>query len=252
MVIVVKKVLKVLFGIFELILIIFVVFMTTCLLCRNKYNNTQFGDYTLLVVTEKNEKALSDFKLGDLVIMKQVKVDEVNIGDNLYYYVAKNKKYFLRKGGVIQKEGDIEGAAYKFDEEVPTLVADEKIVGEYSGTTYNGLGKIFSFLTSQVGFLIFVILPIMTIFIYHIYSLVILIKENKQQMARLKQEIEQEEKEQSKEESKPVQNIKPTEPLPVIEPMPSLDEIRRSELIKPVEPIKEIKPIIIEEDEELL
>lgn len=245
MVIVVKKVLKILFGILELAVIIFVVFMTTCLLCRNKYNNTQFGDYTLLVVTEKNKAALSDFNLGDLVIMKQVKVDDVNIGDKLYYYVAKNKKYFLRQGNVIQKEGDIEGAAYKFDEEVPTLVADEKIVGKYSGTSYNNVGKIFAFLCSQVGFLIFVILPIMVIFIYHIYSLIIMISENKKQMQRLKVEIAEE-----NQPIKDIKEVKPIEPLPVIEPMPSLEEIRQSELIEQIQPIKEIEPIA--EDDEIL
>lgn len=243
MVIVVRKILKYLCKVLEFVVILFVIFMTTCLLCRNQYGNTQFGDYSLLVVTKKNKEVLSDFNTGDLVVIKQVEYDDVNIGDKLYYYVAKNKKYHLRQGEVIDKEGDYEASAYKFNEEVPTLVAEEKIVGSLTDISYHGLGNVLSFLTSRFGFLIFVILPMMLIFIYHVYSLVILIGESKKQLASLSTLID-EEKAKNKEVDK---NTSPTldnvTPLPSVEPMPSLDEIRQNlskDKIKPIEEDDEI------------
>ena len=56
-------------------------------------------------------------------------------------------------------------------------VAEERVLGMYKGQSYEKIGGILAFLETTVGFLIFVLLPILVIFMYQLYNLVMLIKE---------------------------------------------------------------------------
>ena len=174
-----KRILKVLFSIFEVILILYVIAITTCLLCRNHYGSTQFGDYSLIIVNEDNEEDLSNFQKGDLVIIEDADYDDVSVGDVLYYYDSVDEEYVIKTGTVSDKTGDKKQGLYYF-QGVEQSISEKRVIGTYDGMSYHTVGAVLGFLQSRIGFLLCVILPIMVLFIYQIYSLIIMVKEDKE------------------------------------------------------------------------
>ena len=54
-----KKILKWVWEFLEIIIIAYVILITSCILCRNKYNYTEFFEkYTLVTVDVDNQKLL--------------------------------------------------------------------------------------------------------------------------------------------------------------------------------------------------
>lgn len=166
---------KILWWIIEAILIIYVICATTVLLCANKYGFTQFGKNIYAIVDENTIDQLTEFKENDVIEIKTVKYNDVNVGDKIIYYDTLNEKYILREGIVREKSGDNESAMYVLEGEGLT-VSNQRLTGVYSGNTYSGLGIPLSILKSQIGFLLLVILPIFVLFIYQVYKIVILLK----------------------------------------------------------------------------
>ena len=72
-----KSGLRLFFDILEVVIVIYVVFITSCILFKNRYGFTQFGDYTFIPVVNDNEKYIKDVNKGDLLIAK--KVDKVSL-----------------------------------------------------------------------------------------------------------------------------------------------------------------------------
>ena len=66
-------------------------------------------------------------------------------------------------------------ALYTIDDQYNSTVHSDKVIGKYT-SKYHKLGNYFSFLQSRVGFLFFVLLPIMVVFIYQIYDFTIILK----------------------------------------------------------------------------
>lgn len=63
----------------------------------------------------------------------------------------------------------------------PTEVAPGDIVSVYAGTKCAVVGYVLTFLKSQIGFLIFVILPLFIFFIYQLYTFIVLIIDTKKE-----------------------------------------------------------------------
>lgn len=174
-----KNVLKVLLSILEILIIIFAIFMVSTIFLRNKFGYTQFGKNTWIIIDDMNITELSHFKSGDLLIVKSVLFDDVKKGDELYYYDTVNEEYIIRTGIVKEKTGDNRSALYIFEENPKTSISSDRIVGIYDSSSSNW-GAVIGFLQSTAGFLIFVILPILVLFIYQVYNLVIILKYDKE------------------------------------------------------------------------
>ncbi|MDD3453845.1 MAG: hypothetical protein PHN42_06205 [Bacilli bacterium] len=169
-----KKLGKVLLAIIEVLIIVYVIAITSCLLYRNKYGYTVFGDKTLIKINDNNSAELASFKKGELVIIDQVDYDEVEIGDTLYYYDTVNQSYIIKTGIVKEKSGDDSSAIYIMDDS--KSIAEERIVGSYEKQKYENLGAVLDVLESRIGFLLIVILPVFVLFIYQVYKMVVLLK----------------------------------------------------------------------------
>lgn len=169
-----KKVGKILLGILEIFIIVYVIAITTCLLCKNKYGYTKIGGSTLVTVNVENSVELTDFSEGDLIIFKEIRYNSVEVGDAIYYYDTLNDQYIIRKGIVESKEGDNRSAVYVLDDDA--TIASERVVGSFKGNRYASVGSILDVLESRFGFLLIVILPILLLFIYQVYKMVVLLK----------------------------------------------------------------------------
>ena len=106
-----KKILKWLWEFLEILIIIYVIFITSCILCRNKFGYTQFGDMTFVTVSESNEKFFMNNKAGDLLIIKNQQMN-LDVNDLIYYYVTVDEKYIVRTGVIDSKSQDDYAALY--------------------------------------------------------------------------------------------------------------------------------------------
>ena len=82
------------------------------------------------------------------------------------------------------------GAMYSLDvanKGETAVVNDKKVIGNYV-SIHRNLGKVLNVLESKIGFLFLVLLPMMCIFIYHVYSFIIILKFEKNE--DLEEEIE--------------------------------------------------------------
>lgn len=164
-----KKGLKILWNILEIIVIVYVIFMTAYILCRNKFGFTQFNKYTFVTLNEENYKFVPNYNEGDLLVIESKKFD-IDEGSTLYYYVVVNNTYVVRSSVVKSKVEDEFSVIYYLDDEKVGSVSGNRVIGEEVKFSSNK-GSVLEFLEGKVGFLIFVLLPVMLIFIYRIYDL---------------------------------------------------------------------------------
>lgn len=170
-----KKVLKVIIEVIMFIMFIFCVGMIALLMSTNKFGYTQISNKTLIPIDEINITELDIHNEGDLIIIDNVLYNKINQGDILYYYDTLNEEYIIKYGTVKEKEGDNRSSMYIFEEETAKKITSERIIGKLYKVTK--LGKLYKIMTSSLGFLCFVILPILMIFVYQVYKFVLLIKE---------------------------------------------------------------------------
>ncbi len=166
-----KRILKWLWEFVEVVIIVYVIFITSCILCRNKFGYTQFGNMTFVTVNDSNVKLLQNASVGELLIIKEQKSD-INNGDLIYYYVTVDEKYVVKTGIVDSKTEDDYSALYVLRDDDKTSVASNRVIGKYV-SIHHGLGSTLEVLESRFGFLFLVLLPILVVFIYQVYQLVI-------------------------------------------------------------------------------
>ena len=170
-----KKILKWLWGFIEGLIIVYAIFITTCILFRNKYGYTDFFDkYTFVTISENSQRFLPSHDAGDLLIIKnqQFSIDK---GDVIYYYATINDEYVVRSGAVADVTGDEVSALYVLADEDKTSVSNTRVIGK-KVSVHPGKGTILEVLESRVGFLFLVLLPILLVFVYQVYQLVIVAK----------------------------------------------------------------------------
>ena len=155
--------------------------MTAFLLCKNKYGFTQIGDMTYITINEHLQSYLPETKENDLLMVKQNNKD-INVGDKIYYYAVENNEYVIKTAHVkeiVISEDDM--ALYQLDDEAKTTIATTRVIGKYSAI-YHNIGGVLDVLQSRIGFLLLVILPILLIFMYQIYALIIVIKYGEEEL----------------------------------------------------------------------
>ena len=172
-----KKIGKILLGILISIYLVVVIFLTVCLLNYNKFNVTELGSKTLLIM----DQDLGEYKKGDLLIVYKNPNTEINSNDYVFFYDSTGTELVISYGKVVSRE------IVTDKEATITMDGNYKISSEYvigkesTMKQYKGIGKYLSFLESRWGFLFVVILPIMLGFIYEIYQLIIELKGSKEE-----------------------------------------------------------------------
>ena len=171
-----KKILRIVWSVLEFVIILFVILMTSVLLSKNKYGYTQFGKYTISSVDLVSERGIKDAKDGDLLIVKNS--NDIKVGDVIYYYVVYNESYVIQSDPVINVESDDFSSVYTIDRGGNMTIASSRVLGK-ERKIYHGLGRILAVLESKLGFLFLVLLPVLVIFIYQVYELIIIFRYEK-------------------------------------------------------------------------
>ena len=172
-----KKILKFILGIVITIYVIVSVGLTFCLLNYNEYNLTVIGKNTFIIV--KDDALEPDFKKGDLVIVQRNEDAEIEAGDKIFFYNGKEHQVSVNLGDVVNNTKVTEKES-TFTIEGNLKVSSRYIIGKAeTSKVYSGLGSVLSVLESKWGFLFLIILPVLLMFIYLIYAVIVEVKNPK-------------------------------------------------------------------------
>lgn len=133
--------------------------------------------YTPMTVETNSMKPT--FQSGDLIFIKKCDTSKLKEGDIITFHTIIDNQYALNTHR-IQKIDEVNGVrSYTTvgdnnngvtDQHV---ISDGDIVGKYIGHV-TGLGKVMKFLSSSMGFLIVIVLPMLLFFIYQVYNLIMI------------------------------------------------------------------------------
>lgn len=166
---------KTITNIIFIIYVVIAVFVTICLLSYNQFKVTEFGDYSLVIVTD--DEMAPDFNKGDLVIVD--KSQEVLPGDKAFFYDTYNRQIEIRLGEVNDLERVTETeSTYTFDGD--HKVSSEYVLGgENTASVIPVAGTILSVLESKWGFLFLIVLPVLLMFFHQITVVIADLKNSK-------------------------------------------------------------------------
>lgn len=156
------------------IILLAALFAFTTLATRDNTSVARLAGYTPLVV--KSDSMAPTFYQGDLIIIRKCDTTLLEEGEIITFHTIINNEYALNTHRIlsITESGGIRSYTTKGDnnEIADThLISDGDIVGKYV-TKLPGLGKVMDFLSSSIGFLLIIVLPLLLFFIYQIYHLI--------------------------------------------------------------------------------
>lgn len=165
-----KIIKKIVLGIFGVAFFAFALGMTILLLNYNKYGVSQFSDTSFIIL--KDEITSEEFKKGDLVLVKETKLENIQAGEKIFAYSINEQKQATVDLGTVKTVYEEEKA---IEYENGSTYSMEFVIGK-STKVYNKLGTYLSIIESKWGFLFLVLVPGFLIFIYQVYALIIEIK----------------------------------------------------------------------------
>ena len=154
-----KKNLKLIWNIFQVIILVYVFLITFLVVNINEFGFSEIGKSTYVPITKKIKKYLN-YKTGDLLIIENTEIDK---NDNLYYYTVVDSEYFIVKTKVLEVNKDSYTTEDNFNIDEDRIVGNKVIKIKY-------VGFILSFLLKEIGYFLFIILPMLILLIYHIYD----------------------------------------------------------------------------------
>ena len=116
------------------------------------------------------------FRAGDLIIIRKCDPQTLKQGDIVTFHTIINNEFALNTHRIteIQDLGGARSYVTKGDNNELAdihMIADGDIVGKYV-CHLAGFGKVMSFLSSSLGFLLVIVLPLLIFFIYQVYHLI--------------------------------------------------------------------------------
>ncbi len=154
-------------NILIIIYIVLAIAITMCLLNFNEYKITEFGDYSLIILTD--DELNPEYSKGDLIIVHST--DNIELGQNAFFYNTYDSEMTIILAEVQAKD------EVTSTETTYTLDGDYKISSEYllgaeaTATVIPKLGSVLKVLESKWGFLFLVVLPSLLAFLYEIATI---------------------------------------------------------------------------------
>ena len=171
-----KKVFKIIrniiFGIFLVAYLSVIICVSTLVLNRNDYGYTEFGNKALLDIKEDT----NNYVKGQLVVVEKRIIDKLKAGDEIFIYQTNQQEKTVKVVSSTIKE-------VKSEETTPyiTLSSDDTSWGQdyIAGEkikVYDSIGSIITFAESKWIFFAIFIVPCFFILLYEIYSVIVVIK----------------------------------------------------------------------------
>ena len=173
---VVKKIVTILISVVLWgIILLAALFAFTTLATLDSNNVASIAGYSPLIV--QSDSMAPVFWEGDLIFIKKTDVESLQEGDIVTFHTIINNEYALnthRIQNISVSESGIKEYTTKGDNnsiaDMQRIVGND-IVGKYVGKLPK-FGKVMKFLSSSVGFLVVIVIPMLLFFIYQIYHLI--------------------------------------------------------------------------------
>lgn len=159
------------------IILIAALYAFTTMATRDNQNVSNILGYTPLVV--KSDSMAPTFSAGDLIFIKKCDTSSLKEGDIICFHTIIDNEYALNTHRIkkIEESGDARSYTTLGDNNNGVtdthIISDGDIVGKYVGHLQNA-GKVMDFLSSSMGFLIVIVLPMLLFFIYQVYNLIMI------------------------------------------------------------------------------
>lgn len=182
-----SKTANIIFNIVLWIIVIIAAFFSIITLAsKSEAGVASVVGYTPMSVLTDSMKG--EFSKGDLIVVHQTDPTELKEGDIISFWtVIENKKAInthrivqvLENNGMVQfiTKGDVNPT------EDDLIVSSGDIVGKYA-FKIPVIGSILQVLSSSIGFLLIIVLPLLIFFVWQLYKLIILIIEMKKEAVR--------------------------------------------------------------------
>ena len=156
------------------VILLAALFAFTTLATRDTTNVSSLAGYTPMIV--QSDSMAPTFYAGDLIFIKKCDTSALKEGDIITFHTIIENEYALNTHRIesITEENGIRSYVTKGDNNEMSdmhVISDGDIVGKYLGKL-SRFGKVMEFLSSSVGFLVVIVLPLLLFFIYQIYNLI--------------------------------------------------------------------------------
>ena len=159
------------------IILVAALYAFTTMATRDNQNVSSIMGYTPLVV--KSDSMAPTFCAGDLIFIKKCDASTLKEGDIICFHTIIDNEYALNTHRIqkIDEVGDARSYTTLGDNNHGVtdthIISDGDIVGKYVGHLKNA-GKVMDFLSSSIGFLVVIVLPMLLFFIYQVYNLIMI------------------------------------------------------------------------------
>ena len=169
-----KKVVKIFGLLIVAVYMVVAVFLTVCLLNYNKYHITELGKKSLIIVSDDDLEP--KYVKNDLVVVYKNNNEDIKSGDYVFFYNAYQNQVSVNLGKII-KSTRVNEKEYTYTLEGNLEVSSQYVIGKSeTSKAYSNMGLVLKVLESRIGFLLIIILPILVLFIYQIYAVILEIK----------------------------------------------------------------------------
>jgi len=194
-----KKVGSIIADVIVAIVVIFATIITVMVISttQNESKTPNLFGYAVMSVQTDSMDVEGGFAVGDMIIVKMLDDEEINnleVGDVVSFSMPVDGLLIVNTHRIVEKDvrGGIPYFRTKGDKisdghtEAPiddTESSYDNILGVWTGVKITGLGKVFDFLKSQLGFFLCILLPIALFFLWQLYKLIVAINDNKKAKA---------------------------------------------------------------------
>lgn len=159
------------------IILVAALYAFTTMATRDSQNVASIFGYTPMAV--QSDSMAPTFEKGDLIFVKKCDTSKLEVGDIICFHTLIDNQYALNTHRIEKIEetaGESRSYTTRGDNNQTSdqhIISDGDIVGRYVGHLAK-VGKVMDFLSSSVGFLIVIVIPMLLFFIYQVYNLIMI------------------------------------------------------------------------------
>ena len=188
---IIKKILGGLVNFVMLLIIIFAIFVTIISLTSDDNKVSKVGKYIPLNV--KTDSMNPTIKKGDFIVVEECDTSKLKKGDVIAFFTNVKDQVIIKTHRIIQIHGEdnnktfiTQGDNVEVNDSVPVYPND--IVGKWDNVRIPKAGTVLDFVTSKLGFLFVIVVPLLILFIYQIYKFIVVIIEEKNNSKKEKED----------------------------------------------------------------
>lgn len=182
---VVKRIGAAIVDILIVILILFSVVISISSI-TSRANNGVPNLFGLTPFSVQTDSMKDTFNKGDYIFVEECDTEDLQVGDIITYFTIIDGERVVNthriveinnSNGLIQyvTKGDNDETNPEVDKVMPS---PGDVIGKYNGTKIPLLGSVIDYLSTQMGFFLVILLPVLLFTIYQIYKLVAVILHN--------------------------------------------------------------------------